>query len=178
MRLRHLAALPLAAALAFAPLLASPANAAHPTGKPATSTAKKTPAAKPTHKPQPAKPTKPANAASPFSATGTLTSVNPTARTVTVLVKGGKNARGTSLTIAVSATARINLNDAPSNLAALPTGAHVAVRGTLNNTTRTATRINAESNAVPTPTTPTTPTTPQPTTNPTPTSEPTSEPTA
>ena len=170
MRLRHLAVLPLAAVLTFAPLLASPADAAHPAGKPATSAAKKTPAAKPTRKPKPTKPSKPANAASPFSATGTLTAVDPTALTVTVLVKGGKSAHGTSLTMAVATTARITLNDTPSTLGALHTGVHVAVRGTLSNATRTATRINA-AGAVPTPTAS------QPTVEPTPTTGPTSEPT-
>jgi hypothetical protein len=175
MRLRHLAILPLAAALSIGPLLATPADAAgHAAGKSTPAATKKTtPAAKPTSRPQPAKPTKPAkpaNAAAPFSATGTLTGVDPTALTVTLLVKGGKDARGTSLTVAVSSTARINLNDTPSTLAALPLGAHVAVSGTTSNTVRTASRINADSAAAPAPTTS------QPTTDPT--TEPTAEPTA
>ena len=146
MRLHHLTVLPLAAALALSSVPAAPAFAArHTPTLPAVATAKKAAAGK-------AHPVKLAKAHTRFAVTGVLTGVDPAASTVTVLVKGGNTARGTSLTVTVAATAMITLDDAVSTLGALPVGAHVAVIGTVSGTVRTATKVNADDTALPQPT--------------------------
>ena len=148
MRLRYLAVLPLAATLSLSAVPAAPALAArHTPTMPAAEAAKKAAAGTPARKPHPAKKAHPR-----FAVTGRLTGVDPAASTVTVLVKGGTTARGTSLTVTVAATAPITLNDAASTLGALPAGAHVAVTGTVAGTVRTATRLNAHMTALPDPT--------------------------
>jgi hypothetical protein len=159
MRLRYLAVLPLAATLSLTSVSAAPAFAAHhaPTG-PAVATAKKAASGRSASKTHPVKPAKKHTR---FAVTGVLTGVDPAASTVTVLVKGGNTARGTSLTVPVATTAMITLDDAVSTLGALPVGAHVAVIGTVSGTVRTATKVNAEDTAPPTPvSSPTPPATP------------------
>jgi hypothetical protein len=126
--------------------IAGPAVAAGRAGAAASAKAPKT--AKPVKPAKPVKTVKPApkstKAVVPFAVTGTLSGVNAVARTVTVTIKGSKTVRGTTVTVAVATTAKIHLNDAPSTLAALPVGAHVAVGGTVTGSVRTATRVNAE----------------------------------
>lgn len=149
MRLRYLAVLPLAATLALSSVLAAPAFAArHTPTLPAVATAKKAAAGKSASK---SHPVKPAKAHRRFAVTGVLTGVDPAASTVTVLVKGGNTARGTSLTVTVAATATITLDDTASTLGALPVGAHVAVIGTVGGTVRTAIKVNADDTALPSP---------------------------
>ena len=150
MHLRYLAVLPLAATLTLSSVTAAPAFAArHSPTRPAVATAKKAAAGKSASKAHAVKPVK---AHTRFAVTGVLTGVDPAASTVTVLVKGGNTARGTSLAVTVAATARITLDDTVSTLGALPVGAHVAVIGTVTGTVRTATKINADDTTLPTPT--------------------------
>jgi hypothetical protein len=143
MRIRRLVLLPLTVALVVGPA-AGPAFAkatAPSKAVTAAPTKKAAPVQKPTAKPTPTK--KPS--ATPFSATGTLLSVDPAAATVTLQVRGGKDksGRGTALTVKVAADAKVNLNDAPTTLSALPAGAHVAVLGTVTGSVTTVTKVNA-----------------------------------
>src|SRR4051812_19832492 len=148
MRIRRLAVLLPLTGVLVAATAAGPAFAAgHQVTRPTTPAAKTVAHGKPSA--PPAKPTsrpsgKPTHPGTPFAVTGRLTAVDVTTGTVTISVKGSRNARGTTLTVAVARTARINLDDTPSSLSALPVGAHVAVMGTLSGTARTATRINAD----------------------------------
>jgi hypothetical protein len=137
--------LSVAVVLAAGPVVAAPAMAASQAS--ANAAAGKA-AGRPTARPAPRKPAKP----TPFSVTGTLTAVDPAASTLTVLVKGGKHARGTAVTVAVAATARLHLNDRTVTLAALPVGAHAAVSGTVSGGVRTARRVNVETHGGPAPT--------------------------
>jgi hypothetical protein len=180
MRLRYPAVLSLTAALALGPVLASPALAgSHGTTTSVAASAKKH-TTKPTSKPKPVKPAKPqpvkpqpvkpVKPAKPqptkpvkavqFALSGALAAVDPAASTVSLLVKGGKEARGTTVTVVVAATAKIKLNDAVSTLAALPVGAHVAVSGTVAGSVRTAVKVNVEVRVMPTPSPIVTPTEP------------------
>ncbi|MCA2218315.1 hypothetical protein [Jidongwangia harbinensis] len=127
---------------------AGPASAAGRAGVQATAkAAKPVKTAKPVKKVKPAP--KPKKTTAPFSLTGTLAGTDVAGSTVTVLVKGGKTSRGTTVTVTVAPTAKINLNDARAALAALPVGAHVAVGGTVTGTVRIATRVNAEAPEAP-----------------------------
>jgi hypothetical protein len=155
MRTRYLAAVPLALALGLGITAPAFAKAAKPEPKAAKTVA---PAHKPTVQPVPKKPTaKPTSKrppATPFSANGSLVGTDPTAATLTLLVKGGKDkaSRGTKLVVKVAAGAKVTLNDAPSTLAALPAGAHVTVVGTSTGTETTVTKVNASApSASPTP---------------------------
>ncbi|HEX8347349.1 MAG TPA: hypothetical protein VF657_21810 [Actinoplanes sp.] len=177
MRLRYPAVISLTAALALGPVLTTPALAGGHGSPTSVAAAAKKPTAKPTKpqpvKTQPAKPTKPpkpvpTKAPKPqptktvkavsFGLSGTLTGVDAAASTVTLLAKGGKDTRGTTVTVLVATTARIRLNDAVSTLAALPLGARVAVSGTALGSVRTAVKVSVEVHIVPTPTPTPTPT--------------------
>ena len=172
MRLRYPAVISLTAALALGPVLTTPARAGGHGSPTSVAAAAKKPTAKPTKpvKTQPAKPTKPVPTKAPkpqptktvkavsFGLSGTLTGVDAAASTVTLLAKGGKDTRGTTVTVLVATTARIRLNDAVSTLAALPLGARVAVSGTALGSVRTAVKVSVEVHIVPTPTPTPTPT--------------------
>lgn len=156
MRLRYQAVLPLAAILMLSSVTAAPAFAArHSPTPPAVATAKEAAAGKAASKAHPVKPVK---AHRRFAVTGLLTGVDTAASTVTVFVKGGNVARGTSLTVTVAATATITLDATVTALGALPMGAHVAVIGTVNGTVHTAAKVNADDTAAPTSTASPTPT--------------------
>ena len=105
MKLYRLAALPLAGVLILGPVLATPAFAAHPT-KTSSHTARST-----GHGSAHAK--KPETRPVPFTAVGTLTAVDTTGATVTVAVRSGnRDLRGHGVTVTISTTAKIQLNDA------------------------------------------------------------------
>ena len=125
MKLYRLAALPLAGALALAPVLATPAFAAH--AKPHAAHATRV---------------RPV----PFTAVGTLTAVDASAGTVTVSVRSGtRSLRGQTVTVTVAARARVRLGETATTLAALPTGGTVTVVGTRTGGTLTASRVLAHS---------------------------------
>ncbi|GAA3452873.1 hypothetical protein [Dactylosporangium matsuzakiense] len=91
---------------------------------------------------KPAKPAKPVR--SQFSAVGTVVAVDSGAGTITVAARAGtKDVKGTTVTIAVPATARITINGARKRLADLAAGYRVTVTGTRTGTAYTAARVQA-----------------------------------
>jgi hypothetical protein len=161
MRKRHLAVLPIAAALVLGPAAAAPAFASDAVSAPsavrrvATAKVVTKPVTKPSVKPQPAKPqparptgkpvTKPTTVITTFTVSGTLTAIDPATSAVTVLLKGGKDTPGTSDIVTVAATARITLDDVPAGLVTLPAGSRVSVRGLSAGGMRTATKVTVTS---------------------------------
>ncbi len=136
MKLYRLAALPLAGVLILGPVLATPAFAAHPT-KTSSHTAKSTGRASAHAKKPTARPV-------PFTAVGTLSAVDSTGATVVVAVRSGnRDLRGHSVTVTISTTAKIRLNDAAATLDTLPVGSAVTLVGTRTGDVLTATKVLA-----------------------------------
>lgn len=150
---------------AVAPKASPVSAAARATHQPAS-------AGKPSHAASPskvAKPSKPAKAAKPNNAAkadkaaknakgakaakvrtkfvnaGTVTAVNAAAGTITLRVRGGRDKalRGQLLTVTVTATTKIQRNDAAATLASVAVGDHVNVKGTKAGTAYTAVRVAA-----------------------------------
>lgn len=152
MKLKVLAALPLAAALVLGPTLGTAAFAA--TARPAAvkAAAPKAAAPKttvPKTKPVPAPPRKPRPAPVQFTAVGVVASVDAATNTVTVTVKAGvRDLAGKTVVVAVAATAKIILDDVVVPLAALPAGAKVTVHGLRSDNVLTAAKVIATTRTV------------------------------
>jgi hypothetical protein len=87
-----------------------------------------------------------------FAATGTITAVDTAAGTVTVAARhGSKDVRGKTLTVAVGSTTRIWVGGARKALADLAAGYRITVVGVRQDTTYTATGIEAREVAKKTP---------------------------
>ena len=86
-----------------------------------------------------------------FTATGTVTSVDSTAGTVTLADKGGsRDLHGKTVTVTVSATTKVTLDDAPATLDKIQPGDHVAANGTRGTGgALNAKHVNAESAPAP-----------------------------
>ena len=82
-----------------------------------------------------------------FVEIGTVTSVDATAGTVTLVVKGGskRQLRGTSLTVNVTDSTRIRRNGEKATLADLVAGDRVMVEGTRTDSGYSALRVRARS---------------------------------
>ncbi|MGX6600765.1 hypothetical protein ACWKSP_01310 [Micromonosporaceae bacterium Da 78-11] len=125
-------------------LTAEPTTTSRPTRKPTTRPTS-TPTARPTSTPTgTSKPAKPVRKVV-FTASGSITAVDVTAGTITVVAKGGtKDVRRRTVAVAVPATVPIIVGGARMTLADLAVGFRITVVGTRAGTAYTAVRIVAE----------------------------------
>ena len=113
-------------------------GATAPTAAFAAAKPKKAPVSKPV---KAAKPVKPSPGR--FTAVGTVAAVDTAARTVTVTATGGTpGVKGTTVTVAVPATAKVTVDDVKASLELVDAGDAVTVNGLRAGATLTATHVN------------------------------------
>jgi hypothetical protein len=139
MRVRQVFVATLAATAVLLPAAGAAQAAAAPAPTKAAATTAKVAPSKPV-----TVPVKPTAATVPFTVVGTVLAVDVAARTVTVAGTGGMRAlRGTPVTIAVAAAAKIVVAGADASLASVKVGKRATVVGVRSGVAYTAKRITA-----------------------------------